>query len=114
LLCNAYIFQKFGGSTAVTLRAGDDQFTVDNLLPEGGLVENKVRSVSGSRDEYQLKRYLQYMDEKGGSLQYNFFRSPVGSKSGPSYPFALKLAEASMKYDVALHIIDGDWWEELQ
>jgi len=61
-----------------------------------------------------LKIYLRYVDENGGSLQYNFFTSPVGSKFGPSYPFALILAQASMKFDVAIHFIDREWWEELQ
>ena len=114
LLCNAYIFQKFGGRTEVTLYAGDSRFTIDNLLPGGGLVENKVTSLSGWRAERQLKVYLRYVDENGGSLHYNFFRSPAGSKFVPSYPFALMLAEASMKFDLALHIIDWEWWEELQ
>jgi hypothetical protein len=33
---------------------------------------------------------------------------------GPTFKFASMLADAAMKYDIGMRIIDHDWWEELQ
>jgi hypothetical protein len=57
---------------------------------------------------------LRYLKENGGSLDYNFFRNPAGCAVGPTYNLVRKLADGAIKYDVGIHIIDHDWWEELQ
>jgi hypothetical protein len=87
---------------------------VDNKPRKGRLIENKVCRVSCGRQGIQLKWYLRYLKKNGGSLDYNFFRNPSGSPVGPSYKFACILADGAKKYDVGVHIIDWDWWEELQ
>jgi len=117
-LCNAYVYEKQGGHAEVGLPASDgpyDRFYVDNMTPDGGIVENKAKTkVGGRRDSYQLSKYLAYLDENGGSLDYNFFKSPVTGMGGPDSVFASKLADAATKYDMGINIYDHDRWEELQ
>jgi len=118
LLCDSYIYEKKGGRTQVRFPARHgpyDNFYVDNVTPGGGLNENKAAiSVGSNHDSYQLSNYLAYLEENGGSLEYNFFKSPVTGMGGPNSVFRLKLADAATKYDMGIHIYDHDWWEELQ
>jgi len=114
-LCNSYVYEKQGGQTEVYLTdsEGGHRFFADNLTPDGGLVENKAAIVSiGARN--QLGNYLRYLDENGGSLDYNFFNSPSGTKVGPTYSFASALADAATKYDIGIHIYGEGWWDTLQ
>lgn len=110
-LCNAFVFQKQGGKTEVVLHAGMFKFRIDNMTPDGGLVENKSGQ---SGDKIQLFKYLKYLDSNGGSLTYNFFRSPLNENFGPSSSFASALKEASSRYVVRMNLYDYDWWEDLQ
>jgi hypothetical protein len=89
-------------------------FRVDNRPRRGRLIENKVSVCSNGRQGTQLKWYLRYLKKNGGSLDYNFFRNPTGRLVGPNYRFASMLVDAAKKYDVGIHIIDHEWWEELQ
>lgn len=118
LLCDSYIFEKYGGRTQVRLPASHGPFDrcyVDNVTRDGDLHENKAAmSVGGYHASYQLSNYLAYLDENGGSLDYNFFKSPVTGMGGPDSVFAPKLADAATKYDMGINIYDHDWWEELQ
>ncbi len=120
-MCNAYVYEKEGGKTEVKLRVkvpyrwGAFVFKVDNKTRKGGLVENKASVTrGGGSPKIQLLSYLRYLDENGGSLDYYYFRSPSGSPVGPTFRFALMLADAATKYDLGIRIIDNDWWEELQ
>jgi hypothetical protein len=123
-LCNAYVYEKEGGQTEVPLRItnqwfgvlgwGDLTFWGDNRTRNGGLVENKASVASDGRQGIQLVWYLRYLKENGGSVDYNFFCNPAGGPVGPTYNFMKKLADGAKKYDVGIHIIDQDWWEELQ
>jgi len=123
-LCNAYVYEKKGGKTEVPLRItnqwfgalgwGDLVFAADNRTRHGGLVENKVCVASNGRQGRQLVWYLRYLKENGGSLDYNFFRNPAGGPVGPTYNFMKRFADGAKKYDAGIHIIDHDWWEELQ
>lgn len=98
----------------VYLSAGGRKFYADNVTPNGRLVENKAAVLSGKAKLMQLENYLHYLDEHGGSLDYNFFRNPIGSEVGPNSEFASIMADAATKYDMGVHIYDQDWWEELQ
>ena len=69
---------------------------------------------SDGRQGIQLRWYFRYLKKNGGSLDYNFFRNPTGGPVGPNYKFASILADAAKKYDVGIHIINHNWWEELQ
>lgn len=115
-LCNAIIYERYGGETEVylSIRAWDHSRVIaDNVLPDGRLAENKSGIVStGAR--LQLDNYLDYLDEHGGPLDYNFFLSPVSGKVGPTPQFASMLKAASLRHQVEVHIYDYDWWEELQ
>lgn len=117
-MCDSYVYEKLGGRTQVGLPASDgpyDRFYADNVTPDGGLNENKAAvTVGGYKASYQLSNYLAYLDENGGSLEYNFFKSPITGMGGPNYVFASKLADAATKHDMGIHIYDHDWWEELQ
>lgn len=97
----------------VTLRTKDPfwKIRVDNITSDGRLHENKATKVS---DDTQLWKYLLYLKENGGSLSYNFFRNPVGSRIGMYSKFASALKRAKRKYDIAVNMFDYDWWEELQ
>jgi hypothetical protein len=86
---------------------------LDNVTPDGGLVENKACVVS-SGGRLQLSNYLAYLDEHGGSLVYNFFRHSVGGDAGPTPQFATMLRDAATNRDVSIHFYNYDWWEELQ
>jgi hypothetical protein len=110
-LCNSYVNENQGGETEVRLSAGGRRFIADNVTPDGGLVENKAALVS-SGARLQLWTYQSYLDENGGSLTYNFFRSPAGSRVGPTPQFASMLAATN--YNVKVNYYDYDWWEELQ
>jgi len=96
------------------LYAGGHGFFADNVTPDERLVENKASGRVNVADLPQLSRYLQYLDENGGSLDYNFFRSPVSGMGGPDPHFASTLADAATKYDIGIHVFDYDWWDELQ
>lgn len=116
-LCIAYIYENEGGETEVNLYAGDPRapsLYVDNVTPDGCLVENKSTVVSAGRQLVQLRNYLRYLDAHGGSLDYCFFRNPVSGMGGPTTKFALALAVAAKEYDVGVRVYDNDWWEELQ
>jgi hypothetical protein len=94
---------------------GGFDFWGDNKTLKGVLVENKAAVANGGgRASIQLRNYLRYLRENGGSLDYRFFRSPAGSPVGPTSRFASMLADAATKYDIGFRIIDHDWWEELQ
>jgi hypothetical protein len=114
-LCNSYVYEKEGGRTEVYLldSAGRPRVIPDNVLPNGRLVENKSGTVS-TGERLQLANYLRYLSENGGSLQYNFFLSPVSDRCGPTPQFASMLKDASASYSVGVHYYDYDWWEELQ
>jgi hypothetical protein len=114
-LCNSYVYEKYGGRTNVYLSAGGRNFYADNVTPHGRLVENKAAILSGGGTaQMQLSNYLRYLDENGGSLEYNFFKNPTGSRVGPNSQFASTLADATMKYDIRVNIYNHDWWDELQ
>lgn len=117
-LCNAYVYEKKGGETEVTLasRYGTfARFRADNVTPDGGLVENKAAISVGSRQLPQLWDYLSILHEsEGGSLDYNFFKSPVTGMGGPNSVFVSELADQATEYNIGVHIYDNDWWEELQ
>ena len=111
--CNAFVYERWGGKTEVTLRTRDPfwKIRIDNITSDGRLHENKAATVY---DDTQLWKYLLYLQENGGSLGYNFFRNPVGSPVGPRSKFASALKRAARKYDVGVNMLDYDWWEELQ
>jgi hypothetical protein len=88
-------------------------FIADNILSNGRLVENKSGLVSNGA-ERQFRNYLWYLAENGGSFDYNFFRSPLTGKVGPTPQFASTLKEASRGFEINTHFFDYDWWEELQ
>jgi hypothetical protein len=112
-LCSSFVYEREGGKMEVRLSdsEGSSRFIADNVLPNGRLVENKSGAVG---TKVQFRWYLRYLDEHGGSLEYNFFRSPVSGKVGPSPQFATMLKKASRKYKIDIHFFDNDWWEELQ
>jgi len=114
-LCSSFVYEREGGKMEVYLSdsEGVHRFIADNVLPSGGLVENKAGTVStGAR--LQLSNYLRYLEQNGGSLDYNFFRSPVSGAFGPTPQFAAMLKHASRKHKVRVHYYEHDWWEELQ
>ena len=113
-LCNAYIYEREGGQTEVTLYVTGDSFRIDNVTTDSGLMENKASSNANVGELTQLSGYLRYLDENGGSLDYNFFRSPFSGMGGPDSQFASALADAATRYDLGIHVYDYDWWEELQ
>jgi hypothetical protein len=118
MLCNSYVYENQGGETDVGLVVGDrtlsGKFYADNVTPDGGLVENKAAIAVSSGELPQLSNYLAYLDENGGSLEYNFFRSPVTGMGGPNSVFASALADAATQHNIGVHIYDYDWWNELQ
>ena len=111
--CNAFVYERWGGKTEVTLRTRDPlwKIRIDNITSDGRLHENKAAKVS---DDIQLWKYLLYLKENGGSLSYNFFRNPVGSSVGPRSKFVSSIKRAMRKYDIDVNMLDYDWWEELQ
>ena len=114
-LCNAYIYEREGGDTEVSLYAAGKGFFADNVTPNGDLIENKTASIVDSTNSLsQLSTYLNYLDENGGSLDYNFFRNPHSGMGGPDSQFVSALADAAITHNVGIHIYDYDWWEELQ
>lgn len=91
---------------------GYHSFVADNVLPDGRLVENKSGLVP-IEARRQFWNYVMHIQETGGSLDLNFFRSPLTGKVGPTAPFASILNEASRRYKIDIHFFDYDWWEEL-
>jgi len=120
-LSDAYVFEKEGGETQVTLSfdnpyEGQFRTRVDNLAPGGRMSEDKVSAVPGTQQQLsQLSDYTSLLDENPGSaLNYNFFLSPTYGRVGPGRVFADALANAMIRHNIGFHIYDHAWWEELQ
>ena|SRR5437899_1136361 len=57
-LCNAYIYEREGGQTEVTLCVTGDSFRIDNVTTDGGLMENKASSNVNIGELTQLSGYF--------------------------------------------------------